>query len=142
MSDCLHGPWIAAALTTALTSAKLKLWTSGTADPDAHYMGDVDGSELSTTGYTAGFAGTALTLSGVTATYNATTNKIELAGTAGTLTSIGVPAGVSITLARIYIPNTTYANSAVIATFACAKTLVGSDFTITLDAVGIGTIAV
>ena len=142
MSDCLHGSWIATALNSALTSAKLKLWTSGTANSDAQYMSDVDGSELGTTGYTAGFAGTALALTGVSATYNATTNKIELTGTAGTLSAIGMPAGVEITLARIYIPGTSYADSKVVATLACAKTLYGSDFTITLDAVGIGTIAV
>ena len=141
MTDKLHGPWIATALNTAMSSAKLKLWISGTANPDHQYMSDCDGAEASTTGYTSGFAGTAITLSGLSVTYDSATNKVTLSGTAGTFSAVGVHDGYSVTLARIYIPGTSYSDSKVVATFDCVMSLNGGNFTITINATGIGTIA-
>lgn len=142
MAQNFHGPWIATALNGALTAAKIKLWISGTINPDHQYMSDVDGSEASTTGYTSGFAGTAITCSGLGVTYDSTNNRCVLAGTAGTFTAIGVPAGYSVTLARMYIPGSSYSDSKVIASFDCAIALNGGNFTIAFNAVGIGTISV
>lgn len=142
MAQNFHGPWIATALNSALSSAKLKLWTSGTINPDHQYMSDVDGTEASTTGYTSGFAGTAIAMSALGVTYNSTTNQVVVAGTAGTFNAVGVPTGYSVTLARVYIPGTSYSDSKVVGTFDCAVSLNGGNFTITINATGIGTISV